>query len=85
MKLYLLKPREDLVEKDNPWNPWYDKYFGFVVRAETVKKAREYANRDAADENMGTINPWLLSKYSTCKVLKETGKPGVIISDFAAS
>lgn len=39
MKLWLLRPVVGLDENDNPWWPWYDKAFGFVVRAET--EARE--------------------------------------------
>ena len=35
MRLWLLRPQEGLIEGDNPWDPWYDKAFGFVVRAET--------------------------------------------------
>lgn len=35
MKLWLLRPIE--TEGPNLWDPWYDKAFGFVVRAKNGK------------------------------------------------
>ena len=92
MKLWILRPIEDLPDNDNPWEPWYDKSFGFVVRAKTEKEAREYADGNAGDENRGkflsqktadTKEPWKDDKYSTCIELTKTGEIGVIITDFA--
>jgi len=94
MKLWLLRPKEDLSNGKNPWNPEYDKAFGFVVRADTEEQAREFAHEDAGDENSGkfandetadTEQPWKDSKYSTCIELMADGKSGVVIRDFAAS
>ena len=92
-KLWLLRPVEDLTE-DDPWEPWYDKAFGFVVRAETEKEAREFAHAEAGDENRGEFKgletpkertPWLDEKYSTCVTLYTYGEEGIIIRDFAAA
>lgn len=93
MKLYLLRPIH--TNGDDPWEPWYDKAFGFVVRAKDEKAAREFAHADAGDENRGeslrkkisdTIAPWREPKYSTCiELVPKGGEEGVIIKDFAAA
>ena len=44
MKLWLVRPIETDDDGDDPWEPWYDKAFGFVIRAESDQKAREIAN-----------------------------------------
>lgn len=94
VKLWILRPTDNLVENDNPWDPWYDKAFGFVVRAETESAARQFADKDAGDENRGeflqmtiaqTTNPWLDEKYSTCEPLNADGEAGVVMKDFAAA
>ena len=94
MKLWLLRPVENLPDNDNPWEPWYDKVFGFVVRAETEAEARDMAHADAGHENRGeflndkiadTKEPWKDGKYSTCVELLPAGQAGVVISDFAAA
>ena len=61
MKLWLLEAKANLPTDDNPWEPWYDKSFGFVVRAETEAEARKIAHENAfagylprlGDENRG--------------------------------
>ena len=92
-KLWLLRPVECLSE-DDPWESWYDKAFGFVVRAKTEKEARKFAHKEAGDENRGeflgkktskTKSPWLNAKYSTCIVLYTYGEEGIIIRDFASA
>lgn len=94
MKLWLLKPTENLPEGDNPWKPWYDKVFSFVARAETEEAARKYADCEAGDEGRdeflgskiaNTTHPWLDSKYSICVELTAEGKSGIIIRDFASA
>ena len=91
MKLWLLRPVEGL--PDDPWEPWYDKAFGFVVRAETEQRAREIANENGGDE-IGEphyiklrhgIDPWLDSTLSTCVELKSDGVEEMIIKDFASA
>lgn len=51
LKLWLLEPRCDS-EGCNPapWRPWYDKAFGFVVRAENEELARR-AIQNPRDED----------------------------------
>lgn len=52
MKLWLLRPIKD-------WIPWYDKSFGFVIRAESEDAAREMADKNRENENAKNGNPWL--------------------------
>lgn len=83
MKLWLLRPREDIAKSAfGPWAIWWDKAFGFVVRAETEEQARQIANANAGDEN-GDEHPWLGFLWSTCEELSAEGTEGVIIQDFA--
>ena len=49
MKLWILRP----IEGSPYWEPWYDKAFGFVVRAKDEKEARMIAYRDQGDEEIG--------------------------------
>ena len=92
MKVYELIPVENLPLNDNPWEPWYDKNFGFIIRGENEKEAREIANENAGDENRGeflrektanTKTPWLDEKYSTCIEISGNGEKGLIMQDFA--
>ena len=94
MKLWLLRPREDVVARrtDNPWEPWFDKLFGLVVRAEDEAKAREIAQAGGSDEAGGytwsatgwgqyTMPAWTDPKYSTCEELTADGEEGVILTE----
>lgn len=92
MKVYILRPQDNLNNNDNPWEPWYDKSFGFIVRANSEQEARQIANENAGDENRGeflnerianTQSPWLDEKYSFCKELTGDGDSGMIMQDFA--
>lgn len=94
MKLWLLRPVDKLSNADDPWTPWHDKCFGFVVRAKTEEMARAYAHEQAGDENRGrflnrvtseTTEPWINSKYSTCEELVASGDGGVVLQDFNAA
>ncbi len=85
MKLWLLKARKDLPSGDSPWEPWYDKHFGFVVRAETEEQARQIAHESAGYENYGQLQPWLNSKYSECAELLQDGAAGMVLEDFHAA
>jgi hypothetical protein len=84
-KLWLLEPRE-MDEKNDPWSPWYDKAFGFVVRAKTEAEAREFAHQSAAYENkeIVDVSPWLDPDYSSCVPLTHKGDNGVILADYRA-
>lgn len=84
MKLWLLRPVEDRPLSDDPWEPWYDKCFGFVVRSETAEGARQYADADAGDENRGEA-PWLDPTYTTCEELTPDGDAGIVMQDFHAA
>jgi len=75
MQLWILSP----VEGRDEWSPWYDKAFGFVVRAECESDARAIAAEGHGDEGK---EAWLSSDSSTCELLLDEGKPGQIISDF---
>jgi hypothetical protein len=85
-KLWLLRPVDELKTNDNPWVPWYDKAFGFVVRAETEEEAREMAHAAAGYENRSnadkTTEPWKDPKYSICVELLTEGPTGVMMKDF---
>ena len=95
MKLWILKARTDLSEQDNPWNPWYDKAFGFVVRAETAEQARQLVmTNEQQDEDGrylsawfevstdgGIPDAWLSERYSTCVELTTEGERAVLLLD----
>lgn len=85
MKLWLLRPTPPFGGQTgadgDPWTPWYDKTFGFVVRAETERAARVFAHAQGGDENSATTAPWLNEKYSTCVDLSTGGEQGVVIED----
>lgn len=85
MKLYILKPKDP---NAGPWKPWYDKAFGFVVRASSPAKARKIADSEAGDENREAgqpHHPWLDPALSTCIELRPVGKPGLVLRDFSAA
>ncbi len=90
MKLWLLRPiRQD----GDAWDPWYDKSFGFVVRADTEERAREVANSNGGDETGPAKvdiyrtggDPWLDPKQSTCEELTADGDECMVIQDFASA
>lgn len=89
MKLWILKPREELLndderETDNPWEPWFDKCFGIVVEAENEARAREVAADDTSKYGWGGQwgrKPYTESRYSTCEELLPTGAERVVIKD----
>lgn len=85
MKLWLLRP----VDGDRHWEPWYDKAFGFVVRAETEEDARRHASDDEGDEGRDSYkpgkhlaSPWLSGEHSTCVELMPDGESGVVLREF---
>ncbi len=75
MKLWLLRPIED-------WMPWYDKAFGFVVRAKTEEDARHlvFSSGDNGEEG---AEVWRDALKTTCEELKKDGKEEIIIQDFS--
>jgi hypothetical protein len=87
MKLWLLRPIDGLDEKRDPWSPWYDKVFGFVIRAESEMRARELATAKQAGEagKVWAKNPWLDPAFSTCVALSDDGAEEIVMVDFAAA
>ncbi|HXB02434.1 MAG TPA: hypothetical protein VNV15_06415 [Opitutaceae bacterium] len=99
-KLWLLRPcgwenSSACINIPNPidgqpaWDPWYDKAFGMVVRAETEEGARKLANTAGGVEK-GPIeddpyrtggDPWLDGTQSTCVELMPDGPSEVVIRD----
>jgi hypothetical protein len=96
VKLWLLRPRDDLPAERgvNPWEPWYDKCFGMVIRAESETAARLLAGRqresfgnyvsweNACDEGGAA---WVSEKFSTCVELSVDGDAEVIMRDIASA
>jgi len=81
MKIYILKPRDNLVP--DPWNPWYDCAFGFIIQAENEYIARMFASDDAGSEG-GDV--WAKHEITSCKELFVEGEmPEIIMKDFAAA
>ena len=88
MKLWKLTPNGG-DKAEGAWSPWYDKAFGFVVRAEDENEARVIADSNAGAENetWGTdkVHPWLDPRQSTCEELLPDGPSGLILQDFHAA
>jgi len=78
MKIFHLTPKENT----GHWEEWYDKAFGFVVRAENEDEARILASKEAGDEG-GSV--WINNNFTYCIELKGEGEKGVIIRDFASA
>ena len=73
--LWLIKP---IV----PWEPWYDKTFGFVIRASTPEDARKLAASRAGDEDPCS---WLNAGETSCVELPQDGDDEIILRDFASA
>jgi hypothetical protein len=86
MKLWLLEPIRPFNRRAesqyNPWEPWYDKAFGFVIRAETEVEARIIASKNHGDEGE---DAWLSSELASCIPLRNAGDPGVILRSFRSA
>ena len=76
MKLWILRP---VNEASEPWAPWFDCTFGFVIRGETETAARTLAAEQAGDEGPAA---WLSPDSATCAELQADGSPGVIMGDY---
>lgn len=84
-RLWLLCPISRLPNNDDPWKPWYDKAFGFVVRAETEEAARQLAHVNAGDENHCGLAPWQNARYSTCVELPSDGPTETVLRSFRSA
>ena len=84
MKIWPLEPVHGLPAEDDPWEPWYDKVFGQVIRAEAEADARMIAQENGEDEcRRAFATPWLEARYSTCVELIADGEPGLILKHCA--
>jgi hypothetical protein len=90
MKLYLLLPVGGRFE----WIPWYDKAFGFVIRAATESEARRIAQADAGDEVRSgvafaeeDVGVWTDPRKTSCEELAHGagGLEGVLLRDFRSA
>lgn len=89
LKLWVLYPKPELEKFNNPWRLYSDRCFGFVMRAETEKKARLLAHENAGKEKIYWTKgctekkqPWLDPEYSTCVELTTDGSEGVVLREF---
>jgi hypothetical protein len=83
MKLWILRPSDNLVfstAEDNPWLTPYEKVIGFVIRANTEQEARTYAHHAALCENGLDNDAWLNPELSTCRHESDNGHEGLIDS-----
>jgi hypothetical protein len=86
MKLWILEPIDLPKGQRDPWDPWYDKAFAHVVRAQTEGEARALAGTSIGDECRGPAgNVWLDPKYTTCIELTADGTAEVVMTDFHAA
>lgn len=91
MKLWLLRPLKDADDLEPAaWDPWYDKAFGFVVRADSEDAARGYAQEQAGseaydDDYERTRLVWLDPALVACTPLTDEGEGGVILRDFRSA
>ena len=80
MDIWILRPI-DITAEDSPWEPWYDKAFGYIVQAPDEQTARELA-----DEGLGYEgNAWIHANLTTCEKLVAGDNAKVIMEDFRAS
>lgn len=80
MKLFVLKARRDLPDKEDPFD--YDMHWGFVIRAKNSEKARIIAAEGCIP---GAANQyWLNEKYTTCEEITLSGEPEIILEDYHA-
>lgn len=98
MKLWILEKAVDKCVKD-PWDPWYDKAFGFIVAAPDEATARQIAQDNGGDERWewlnedwenlerGSVPAWTDPRYSTCKELKpeDYKESEMVLRDFSAA
>lgn len=87
MKLWILRPVgfSDIDLRGTSWDPWYDKAFGFVIRADNEDQARAIAQANGGDETRESRTAWTDATLSTCEPLSDEGEPGVVIRDFASA
>lgn len=94
MNLWLLRPVDPTAE---PWDEkehWFNKPFGYVVRAETEQEARDLATEHDTNHlaegfieiwTGEKLKPWLDPALALCEELLPSGAPGVILRDFRSA
>ena len=88
-RFYLLRSRHEELphnKEENPWVPWYDKTFGFVIKATSEKKARKIAQERSGDETgiwgFNDNEVWTDPDLVSCIPLEQyNGDPVVIYRD----
>ena len=89
MKLYLLRPVKgtDNLNGRDPWVPWYDKAFGFIVRAESESHARALIIDTQSTTHYGDEGKeaWWNPEFSTCIELTSEGEAEIIMCDFSSA
>lgn len=96
MTLWLLEPNYMISgsanRERNPWEPWYDKCFGMVVRAPDEQEARRIAAECASDEACDWAkyhptmpNPWLDAELSTCVLVSDDGPAELVLQSIHAA
>ena len=79
MKLWILRPVKTL---NSPWDPWYDKCFGMVIRAKSEELARSLASRYSGSEGS---EPWQNPIQSSCEILDREGPEVVLMLDVSGA
>jgi len=88
MPLWRITPRTDMLwwcqEGKDPWQPHYDRAFGFVVRAPDAEQARWLAHQAGGNENqcLEGVQPWLDENYSRLEELTDEGSSEVLMVNF---
>ena len=76
MKLSQKRPHDETLD---PWMPWFDRMFGFVLWAESESSARRLASEEAGDEG---ASAWLSPQNSSCVELLAACSEGVVMRDY---
>ena len=77
LKLWILTP---INPQNSPWDPWYNKCFGMVIRAESEELARSLASRHSGYEGS---EPWQNPIQSSCEILDKEGPEAILMLDVA--
>lgn len=86
--VWVLTPRDDrnIDDVSDPWSPWFDKNFGFIIRAESETRAREIAQENAGGETRDNRDEgvWTDPSLAACVPIEEYGGDDeVLMRDFA--
>jgi hypothetical protein len=86
--IWILEPRTDLPENDDPWKPWFNRCFGMAVEASAEQEAREIAHEKCVCCDQTILRDrrvFLDSRYTTCVELRPTGQSRLILADYRMS